>query len=455
MSNDDRANGAPHETAPDEYPESLRGLRVNADEGREPELMKARKGRRMVSLAALVEHVVDHFNDEHAGESQALIDADTETKKLSLLLGTVDYVLAVESIQLSDDEKADLMRRAYAELFTYGPLDTLLLDETVTTITIQGADRAAVRHGHTDLEPLGALFDDEPHLKKIIRRMLLDARADLYEDEPIIEAGLRFHGRPVSISVALPPITFHITADVRVHPAKPLQLSDLVEAEFITEQAAQLLTAIAQSDHGFAIVGDTESGKTTLLSVLARLLPEDAATVAIERAGELHLPAHIERRVAQWPKEDRPGITFGEQIGAALEAEPDIMLLDEVRADEPQTITPILSQEVAPRQIWVFRGPTDSKRLISALGMVARRGDPSRSEALVHAMYDRVPFVIVVRRRQGMLQLRAIAEWQFPEGADYPDFIELMEPGWEGLQCTGRRPARDLPLAADFWETSG
>jgi hypothetical protein len=103
----------------------------------------------------------------------------------------------------------------------------------------------------------------------------------------------------------------------------------------------------------------------------------------------------------------------------------------------------------------VFRGPTDSKRLISALGMVARRGDPSRSEALVHAMYDRVPFVIVVRRRQGMLQLRAIAEWQFPEGADYPDFIELMEPGWEGLQCTGRRPARDLPLAADFWETSG
>jgi len=87
------------------------------------------------------------------------------------------------------------------------------------------------------------------------------------------------------------------------------------------------------------------------------------------------------------------------------------------------------------------------------LGMLARRsGGEADSEALVRAMYRLVPFVITLRRRQGQLQLYSIAEWQFREDQDYPDYVELMTMGWDGIEATGQRPALSLDLPDSLWE---
>ncbi|MFN8563320.1 MAG: hypothetical protein U0703_17285 [Anaerolineae bacterium] len=83
--------------------------------------------------------------------------ASTPQQRLKLILETTDYVLAVRSIRLDADDKAELIRRAYSRLFGYGPLDALFLDERVTTIALNGADRAAVRYGHDDDQPAAAV----------------------------------------------------------------------------------------------------------------------------------------------------------------------------------------------------------------------------------------------------------------------------------------------------------
>jgi Flp pilus assembly CpaF family ATPase len=432
--------------------EQFRRIRANADRDREPELLASRMGTRMVSLAALLERIVSAFVDEHAGGTDALRAADTEAKRLKLLLGTVDYVLAVESVSISEDDKAEIMRRAYAELFTYGPLDALFADEGITTISLEGADKVFVRYGHGELTALKPLFDDESHLRGILRRLLLDAGADLTPEQPIIEAGLTVGDRPVCVSVAAPPVTINLSADIRVHPSRLPVLEDMIAAGFVSAQAAKLLNALARSAHGVVIVGDTESGKTTLLAVLAALAPEKQNIVAIERAGELHLPHEAVRLVVRWPSADHPGVTFGEQISAALEKNPSLLLLDEVRADEADSVTALLGEGEIPRQMWAFRGPADSKRLISALGMLARRSDPARGEAPVLALYERLPFVVTVRRRRGGIQLHSISEWQFSVGTEYPDFVELMAVDWEGIALTGKRPRLPLELPDSFWD---
>lgn len=448
--NDQHNNGEETQSARS-FLDELRQLRADADKGREPSLYSSRMGTRMVSQAALLERIVATFIDEHGGDSVPLREADTESKRLSLILATADYVISVESVILSQAEKADLVRKAYAELFTYGPLDPLFGDEKITTILLEGADKTSARYGHGELTALGPLFEDENHMRKVVRRLLLDSGADLYPEEPIIEAGLRVGRRPVSINVALPPVSFQITADIRVHPAAPLTLADLVRSGVMTEQAAKLLTAIAESPHGAVIIGETESGKTTLLGILARIIAAQTRMIAVERAGEMHLPDTVERLVVIWPSPDRERVTFGEQIYAALDKSPQCIVLDEIRADEAQAIAPLLTGENPPRQLWTFRGPTDSKRLASALGMLARRSDPGGGEALVRALYERLPFVIAVRRTKDHLHLRSIAEWQFPDGAEYPNYVELMEASYEGLALTGRRPLRELTLGEDFW----
>ncbi len=426
-------------------------LRHDADSGREPQLISAQLGRRQVSFQALLERIEREFIAEYT-DSALLKEADTVTARLKLLGPVVDYVMAVESVQVSTEEKAVLIQSAYSSLFGYGPLDSLLLDDRVTTITLEGADRAAVRYGHGDLEMIGPIFEDEVHLKRILRRVLLDAGADLYDDQPFIETGLRIDGRPVSISLMTPLLSFAYHADIRLHPRELPAFDSLVQSGFLTAQAVELLQAIVRSGAGFVVVGDAESGKTTLLSVLLHDLPDPQNAVAVERAGELRLPEGMRRLVVTWPAEDSPGVTFGEQVAAAYQQQPACMVLDEVRSDEPEMIAPLLSDADAPRQIWSFRGPFDTKRLRNALSMLARRADMHQSEMMVQALYQRLPFVITVWRVRGQLHLYSIGEWQYRD-SDYPDYVLLMDTQEGDLRLTGEVPAHPLPLPDSFWKT--
>ena len=433
----------------DDLQNAWENLRRNADAGREPELIAAQLGQRQISYQALLELIERQFIEEYA-ESVAFQEADTATKRLKLLLGTVDYVMAVESIHVMNDDKAAIMNAAYSNLFGYGPLDSLLLDERVTTISLEGVDKASVRYGHGDLESIGPLFEDEAHLVRILRRLLIDAGTDLADDLPFIETGLQVDGRPVCVSLLTPMMSFGYNADIRVHPKQAPSLDDLVASGFMNKQAAEILVALAKSPHGLVIVGDTEAGKTTLLSALAHQLEEQAGVVAVERAGELRLPVGLEKRVVRWPLDDETGITFGDQIALTLEQQPTCILLDEVRSDEPQSIAPLLEEPEAPRQIWSFRGPFDSKRLRNALGMLARRADVGQGEALVNALYERLPFIVTVWRANGQIRLYSIAEWQYRQ-SDYPDFVLLLSTTSGEQKLTGQQPVHPLGLPDTFW----
>ncbi len=422
---------------PDDKP-----LHPDADKGREPKLVPGRMGTRMYSMAALLERIEDAFQAETSDDARR--EANTPQKRLRLILNSTDYVLSVESIQLTSEEKADLVRRAYSYLFGYGPLDALFLDERVTTIALNGVDRAAVRYGHDELVNLPPLFEDDEHLRAVIGRLLLDAGAELRDDLPALETGLTVGGRPVSLSVVSPSIAFGFNVDVRVHPASAPTLDALQRDGFMTEDALKLLRALLASDYGFVIAGETETGKTTLLNALANELPDAARVVSVERAGELRLPPEATRLTVRWAVGDAPGVTFGEQILAGLGQKPACLLLDEVRSDEPEAIAPLLEVDDPPRQIWAVRAAPDHKRLQSALGMLARRADIGQGEALVQALYERLPFLVTVARIRGQLQLFSVAEWQSRVDSDYPDFVMLMRYEDGRAQPTGTPPARWL-----------
>lgn len=427
--------------------------RLDADKGREPHLLPGQLGRRLFSMNALVERIETAFVEEQGDRSSELLQADTPTKRLKLVLATTDYLLSVESVQVSPQEKADLISRVYSNLFGYGPLDTLFLDERITTISLDGADKAAVRYGHDELTSLGPIFQSEDHLRRAIKRLLIDAGTELRDDQPYIETGLTVGERPVSVNLIAPPISFQLSLDIRIHPKSLPTPDDLIASGFMTAQAADLLQALAQSSHGPLLVGDPESGKTTLLSVLSQWLPDPDKIIAVERAGELRLPAGVTRLTTKWPFGDQPSISFGEQIGHALDQKPACILLDEVRSDEPQTISPLLQMTDAPRQIWSFRGAIFAKRLQSALGMLARRSDVGQGEDSVRELYQRLPFVISVNRLNGVLRLWSIGEWRFKHSADYPTYTLLMHTENGELKPSGERPIQELNLPESFWES--
>jgi Flp pilus assembly CpaF family ATPase len=436
----------------DEPTGAVRHPRKDADKGREPQFIPAQMGRRLISLNALVERIEAAFIEAYDG-TQELREADTMAKRLKLVLETTDYIMSVESAQLSEREKAAIVYRVQSNLFSYGPLDSLFLDNRITTISLEGANQASVRYGHDELVSLGSIFQSADHFKRVIKRLMMDAGAELRDDHPYMEVGLKVGDRPVCVNLVAPPVAFQLTADIRVHPASLPTWDDLIASDFLTEQAVTLLKALMTSPHGLLIVGESESGKTTLLSLLAGVLPDPARTIAVERAGELRLPEGTERLEVKWPLENQPGLTFGEQIQQALDKKPACILLDEVRSDEPLMIAPLLQMPDAPRQIWSFRGAIFAKRLQSSLGMLARRADTAGGELLVKALYERLPFVATVSRVGGKLRLWSIGEWQFKHSPDYPTYTLLMQVTEGRLRFTGERPMRPLELPSQFWET--
>jgi Flp pilus assembly CpaF family ATPase len=414
-------------------------LEKHADKGREPEFLATTRGRQ-ISINALIERVIQQFVAEHGErESPDSQQAITETERIKLVKESAEYVIAVESVTVTNSEKADIIRRVYAEMFGYGLLSKLFDDLTITTITLEGSEKVAIRRGHGELTTHTPLFDDENHYKRIIRRLLEDAGVKSGVEDPIIETGLTVNNRRISLNVIQPPASILITADIRLHPQQALTLNDLAKSWEIPQDAVALLQKIAQSSHGVIIVGEAESGKTTLLNALT--LQTNQQIIAVERSGEMALPETVERLTVQW---DNLNNGFSDLIQTAIQRQPDLIVLDEIRADETASIAPLLTEANIPRMFWTFRGAVDNKRLAVSLGMLARRASPAHGEDIVKALYQRLPFVITVRRRKKRLTLHSIAEWQFQDGQEYPDYIELMAQGWEGIESTGKPVKRTL-----------
>ena len=435
---------------PSSFYDELKRAASNIDKGREPEFLSGRMGTRRFSMKALQERVINAFIDEHGRDSVALKSAKTPAQRYGLILATTNYVVGVESIMVSDAEKAEIVRQAYAELFTFGPLDKLFLDETITTITFEGADKVSVRHGHGDLVKINPIFEDSEHMNRILKRLLREANADISPENPLIETGFTVGERRISLNIASPPITYLLSADIRLHPPQPVTLADMLSGGVITQQAHHVLVALAKSPHGVMIVGETESGKTTLLGALLGHIQTEKL-VSVERSGELALPDGASQLVVQWATLEQSTIPFGERVHEALLGNPLVLVLDEVRADDPDSIAPLLTEHPTPRLIWAFRGTTNSKRLIAALGILARKSSPDDGDLAVKRLYERLPFVVGIRRHEGMLRLTHISEWQFSDGNDYPNYVELMVRGWDGVELTGKKPMRVLDLPDSFW----
>jgi Flp pilus assembly CpaF family ATPase len=436
--------------------EEKNGIQDEDENEPSPEFVPSRAGR-MVSLQGLVERIIEQFELEHGeGESKAVKESTTDVERRKLIRDIAEYIFGVESVRLSPQEQARIIGMANAEVFGYGPLDSLFTDERVSTVTIEGSQKIAVRYGPAEeLQALPPLFENTPHMRRVIQRLLRHAGAELRSEHAILEAGLEIEGRRVSVSVAAPPFVPELTCDIRLHPKQAPTLEAWINAGYLNAKTKALLEALIQSEHSFIVVGDTESGKTTLLSSLLNSLSGDGI-VAVERSGELNLPTGAERLTPVWPKEGVESRSFGEQILLALDKKPKLLVLDEVRADEPEMIAPLLSHEDVPRQIWVFRGADDANRIKASLGMIARMSDSTQPEAMVYNLQSRIPFLVLIKRRRGKLQLREIAEWQFPANLTgdfvYADYVPLMQMGLQDAELTGKRPKHALNLPDSFWE---
>ncbi|MEX1006199.1 MAG: ATPase, T2SS/T4P/T4SS family [Acidimicrobiia bacterium] len=285
---------------------------------------------------------------------------------------------------------ADVLRRVVDDIVGLGPLEDLLADDSVTDVLVNGPEEVWVeRRGALTLTDVA--FDGERHLLAVIARAITPLGLRLDRSSPIVDARLPDGSR---LHAVVPPATPDgpIMA-IRRFTEAVADLDALVGSGSITSEDADRLRDVVLGHRNLLVSGGTGTGKTTLLNVLTRLIPDGERTVIVEDASELRAGGHYVRLEAQPPNaEGRGGVALDQLVRAALRLRPDRIIVGEVRGPEALDLVSALNTGHAGSMSTIHaNGPDEALLRLETLALSGtRRPAPDAVRRQIDAAVDTV-----------------------------------------------------------------
>ena len=273
------------------------------------------------------------LQDEVMGSFDPLLDLTDETELLGRVEAIVDRVIRVQAYALTHDEHQRLVDELIGEIGGLGPLDPLLLDETITEVMVNGPRHLYIERAGKIIRVDNYFLNDE-HVLRIIDRIITPLGRRIDASSPRVDArlpdGSRVNAVIEPLSLVGPVIT------VRKFPAKPITVDDMISFGTATAEMFEFLSACVEARLNVFVSGGTGSGKTTCLNVLSSFIPEDERIVTIEDAAELQLrQSHVVKLEARPPNIEGQGeITIRDLLRNALHMRPDRIIVGECRSGE-------------------------------------------------------------------------------------------------------------------------
>ncbi|HTV49423.1 MAG TPA: CpaF family protein [Phycisphaerae bacterium] len=245
----------------------------------------------------------------------------------------VDRLLTEQSWPLTIAERNQILHEILDDIFGLGPLEQFLRDPTVSDILINGAKTIYVeRRGM--LEPTDTSFGDDAQLLEVIRRIANSVGRRIDEASPMLDARLSDGSR---VNAIIPPLALDgPIMSIRRFGAKPYEIDQLLEMGTLTKEMVLFLQNCVHCKINMLVVGGTGCGKTTMLNVLSRWIPENERVITIEDAAELQLQRqHVVRLESRPPNVEGKGqVTQCDLFRNSLRMRPDRIIVGEVRGAE-------------------------------------------------------------------------------------------------------------------------
>lgn len=217
-----------------------------------------------------------------------------------------------------------------------GLLDSILADEDITEVMINGPDNIFVeRKGR--LTRVDKHFKDEQELRRVIDLIVGKAHREVSEANPIVDTRLEDGSR---VNVVLSPIALSgSTVTIRKFSKQPMTMEKLLEYGSITPEVAQFLQKLVKARYNIFIAGGTGSGKTTFLNALSSYIPHDERIITIEDSAELQITqipniVRLVTRNATASSGESKKIDIQSLIRSSLRMRPDRIIVGEVRGAE-------------------------------------------------------------------------------------------------------------------------
>ena len=238
-----------------------------------------------------------------------------------------------EPTLLSSIEKQQISDEVLDEVFGLGPLEPLLQDPSISDILVNTHKQVYVeRKGMLELTNVG--FRDDPHLLRIIDKIVSQVGRRIDESTPMVDARLSDGSR---VNAIIPPLAVDgPLLSIRRFSTDKLMPPDLVQKKAMTPGMMELLEAAVKAKLNIIISGGTGAGKTTLLNALSFFISPKERIVTIEDAAELQLKQpHVARLETRPPNlEGNGAVRQRELLINSLRMRPDRIVVGEVRGEE-------------------------------------------------------------------------------------------------------------------------
>ena len=157
---------------------------------------------------AAVSMLKARVQDEVSARVADMGEAPDEARVTALIGEALGAYLAASPELATLDEKA-LAREIADDFLRFGPLQSLLADDSVTEIAANGPWRIYVeRKGRMEPEP-SVRFDDEAHLRRIVDRIGTRVNRRCDDASPLMDARLPDGSR---VNAVIPPLAVNGTA---------------------------------------------------------------------------------------------------------------------------------------------------------------------------------------------------------------------------------------------------
>ncbi|MBP6178925.1 MAG: CpaF family protein [Anaerolineales bacterium] len=373
------------------------------------------------------------------------------------ILDLFEQILSEENIVLSRPERARLFEQIAAEILGLGPLQTLLEDDTITEIMVNGPKNIYIeRKGKLHRVPI--TFESNDHVMRIIDRIVAPLGRRIDESSPYVDARLQDGSR---VNAVIPPISLvGPVLTIRKFSKNPISIDQLIQFGSISTEAVQFLKACVEARLNIIISGGTGSGKTTLLNVLSGFIPNDERILTIENAAELQLrQEHVVTLESRPPNiEGRGEITIRDLVINALRMRPERIIVGECRGGETLDMLQAMNTGHDGSMTTAHANtPRDAISRIETMCLMAGMDLP------VRAIREQIAGAVDVicqqeRMRDGTRKVTSITEVSGMEGdvITMTDIFTFEQTGTEEGRIIGRiRPTGLRPKFMDKIEAAG
>ena len=245
----------------------------------------------------------------------------------------VDRLLRQEDLKISVAERRAFVSQMLSDILGYGVLDDLLADPEVTEVMCNDFDEIWVeRDGRVARSEVS--FASREDYRNVIEKIVSAVGRRVDESSPMVDARLPDGSR---VNAIVPPLAVHGPClTIRRFAEDPFTAQDLISFGSLSDDLALVLEACVRGKLNILVSGGTATGKTTMLNVLSRFIPEHERIITVEDAAELQLQQpHVVTLEARPANTEGQGqVTIRDLVRNTLRMRPDRIVVGECRGGE-------------------------------------------------------------------------------------------------------------------------